>query len=116
LTKPLGYAPGTLVPSIVGIVWAVAAAFVGLKGIQYVAKVATFLPIIPLVILLVLFFSSVSGIGSFDSEKLAHTTKVTVGTGEKGAEQLDTLRFKDPLPPLAVIGLLCTCIVGFFAT
>jgi cytosine permease len=34
------------------IVWAVAAAFVGLKGIQYVAKVATFLPLIPLAVLL----------------------------------------------------------------
>ncbi len=55
LTEPLGYQPGTIVHSAVGIAFAVAAAFIGVKGIQYVAKVATYLPLIPLVILLVLF-------------------------------------------------------------
>jgi cytosine permease len=34
------------------VVWATAAAFVGLKGIQYVAKVATYLPLIPLAVLI----------------------------------------------------------------
>ena len=34
------------------VVWALAAAFVGLKGIQYVAKVATFLPLIPFAVLI----------------------------------------------------------------
>ena len=38
---------------ILAVVWAAAAAFVGLKGIQYVAKVATFLPIIPLAVLII---------------------------------------------------------------
>src|SRR5262249_30749813 len=37
---------------ILCVVWATAAAFVGLKGIQYVAKVATYLPLIPLAVLL----------------------------------------------------------------
>ena len=85
LTEPLGYPPGTVVHSTVGILWAIAAAFMGLKGIQYVAKVATFLPLIPLVILIVLFFSSVGGVGKFDSKGLSETTQVSVTSGEKGA-------------------------------
>jgi len=116
LTEPLGYPPGTVMHSAVGIAWAIAAAFMGLKGIQYVAKVATFLPLIPLVILLVLFFSSFSGIGKFDSKKLSETTQVTVQSGEKGAEKVETIKFEPALPVLAVIGLVCSCIVGFFAT
>ena len=36
------------------VVFAAAAAFMGLKGIQYVARVATFFPLIPLVVLVVL--------------------------------------------------------------
>jgi cytosine permease len=38
------------------VIWAAAAAFVGLKGIQYVAKVATYVPIIPLLVLLLGLF------------------------------------------------------------
>jgi cytosine permease len=45
------HAPGLYYPLCV--IWALAAAFVGLKGIQYVAKVATYLPLIPLVVLLI---------------------------------------------------------------
>ena len=116
LTEPLGYPPGSVVHSAVGIVWAVAAAFMGLKGIQYVAKVATFLPLIPLVVLVVLFFSSFGGVGKFDSKKLADTTQVSVTSVQDGTEKVETLKFEPPLSALAVIGLACTCIVGFFAT
>jgi cytosine permease len=51
--------------TIVCIVWALAAAFVGLKGIQYVARVATYLPLIPLAILLVMLFKTGFSAGNF---------------------------------------------------
>ena len=44
--KPL-FGGSQAVQIVIAIVWAAAAAFVGLKGIQYVAKVATFLPLFP---------------------------------------------------------------------
>lgn len=47
------------------VVWAAAAAFVGLKGIQYVAKVATFLPLIPLVVLLIALVQFGGAAGGF---------------------------------------------------
>jgi cytosine permease len=49
----------------IAVVFAVAAAFMGLKGIQYVARVASFFPIIPIVVLLVLFVCTVGGLGKF---------------------------------------------------
>ncbi|MGD0093092.1 MAG: cytosine permease, partial [Planctomycetota bacterium] len=58
LSKGFGQ-PGLYVP--ICVIWALAAAFVGLKGIQYVAKVSTYLPLIPLAVLilgLVLFAGS----------------------------------------------------------
>lgn len=55
------HAPGLYIPLCV--IWALAAAFVGLKGIQYVAKVATYLPLIPLVVLImgVVLFAGSAG-------------------------------------------------------
>lgn len=80
----------------IGVVWAVAAAFIGLKGIQYVAKVATFLPLIPLVILLILAGKTFSGVAAFKPEM------VTGGGSTLSA--LDLFLFA------------VTNIVGFFAT
>ncbi len=92
------YKEGTPVQLGIGVVWAIAAAFIGLKGIHYVAKVATYLPIIPLVILLVLAGKSFSGVGSFKPEML------TGGAEATGPSSLDVFLF-------AVAN-----IVGFFAT
>jgi cytosine permease len=84
---------------VVSILWATAAAFMGLKGIQYVAKVATYLPLIPLGILVILFFCTVGGVGSFEP------TQVGVTADAEGA-----------LSAMGVIAVLFTYVIGFFAT
>lgn len=88
---------------LIAVIWAAAAAFVGLKGIQYVAKIATFLPLIPLAILVIMLGKTMGGIGDFDAEAL-----VTAGTVEGGAT--------GGLSFLGVILLSITFVVGFFAT
>ncbi|MBL7153397.1 MAG: amino acid permease [Phycisphaerae bacterium] len=84
---------------IVAILWAAAAAFMGLKGIQYVARVATYLPLIPLTVLVVLFFCSVGGVGSFEPAQVG-ATEDAEGT----------------LSVIGVIAVLLTYVIGFFAT
>ena len=84
---------------VVAILWAAAAAFMGLKGIQYVAKVATYLPLIPLGILVILFFCTVGGVGSFEP------AQVGVTADAEGA-----------LTTMGVIAVLLTYVIGFFAT
>jgi len=84
---------------VVSILWAVAAAFMGLKGIQYVAKVATYLPLIPLGVLVILFFCTVGGVGSFEP------AQVGVTADAEGA-----------LSAIGVIAVLLTYVIGFFAT
>jgi cytosine permease len=84
---------------IVAILWAAAAAFMGLKGIQYVARVATYLPLIPLGILVILFFCTVGGVGSFEP------AQVGVTADAEGA-----------LSAIGVIAVLLTYVIGFFAT
>jgi cytosine permease len=103
LCAPFGYGAGTVAHAVVAAIWAIVAAFLGLKGIQYVAKVATFLPLIPLIILLILFFGTVGGLGQFD-------VKALTDAGAKIAEA------KPALPAWGIVTLLCTYIVGFFAT
>ncbi len=93
----------------IGVLWVLAAAFVGLKGIQYVAKFATFLPIIPFVILLILLFGTISGLGSFDAAALTDASKeVMVGEEQVAAE--------GALSGMNIMFVLGTYIVGFFAT
>ena len=87
------------VHALIAIVFACAAAFMGLKGIQYVARVATFLPIIPIVVLLVLVANTAGGIANFSPEKIANVG----GTSPA-------------LSSLQVIVFMSTVIVGFFAT
>ncbi|MHC4325833.1 MAG: cytosine permease [Planctomycetota bacterium] len=84
---------------IVAILWAAAAAFMGLKGIQYVARVATYLPLIPLAILVILFLCTIGGVGSFEPAQVGATA---------GAE--------GTLTGLGVILVLLTYVIGFFAT
>jgi len=114
LCAPFDQGPGTPAHMIVATVWAVAAAFMGVKGIQYVARVATFLPLIPLVILLILLFATIGGVGDFDAQALIDAGASVDITLEDGA--VETLTAKAPLTTFAVIALLCTYIVGFFAT
>lgn len=81
---------GSLLFTIVAIVWGLSAVFVGLKGIQYVAKVASLLPIVPLVMILIVFFSNVGSAGDFQPAADAK--------------------------PLAGFLMMITMVVGFFAT
>ncbi len=89
---------------IIMIIWGVLAAFVGLKGIQYVAKIATYLPLIPIAVLLIMFVKTVSGIGSFDPNKLVDLHRIAAPTTAPA------------LSSTGVIALILTYIVGFFAT
>ena len=153
LCAPWEQGVGTPAHVIVSILWAVAAAFMGLKGIQYVARVATFLPLIPLVVLLILFFGSVGGLRYFNSEGLVASGEGTVvevkqsefvrqrvagaeplaveKTSEEEGESVVTTTYathwvevektqilatKPPLSAWQVIALICTYVVGFFAT
>ena len=86
------------VHALIAIVFACAAAFMGLKGIQYVARVATYFPIIPIAVLLVLTATTIGGVANFSSEQVQK-----VGTDS-------------PLSLLGVIVFFSTVIVGFFAT
>jgi len=63
----------------IGVVWAIAAAFIGLKGIHYVARVATYLPLIPLVILLVLAGKTIGGVSEFQPADLIGGTPAADG-------------------------------------
>ena len=110
LCEPFGYGPLTVPHAIVCIVWAAAAAFMGLKGIQYVARVATFFPLIPLAILTILLFGSIGGLGSFDPQALVEAGK------EVSQEGGTVLKAAGALSVFGVIALVCTYIVGFFAT
>jgi cytosine permease len=117
LCEPFGYGAGTVVHGIVITIWAIAAGILGLKGIQYVARVATFLPVIPLVILVVLFVGTMSGVGKFDPQAAIEAgTKVSVEVkGIEGAAAT-TVQALPALPVFGVIAVICTYIVGFFAT
>lgn len=101
-----GFAEMSPAHLIIGSIWAVLAAFVGLKGIHYVAKVATFLPVIPLVILLVLLAKTVTGVGSFTPEMLTSVKPELLAGASPvvGPSSLD------------LILLAVANIVGFFAT
>jgi cytosine permease len=107
LCAPFGYGFPSVPHAVVAAVWAAAGAFMGLKGIKYVARVATFLPVIPVAILVILFVATVGGVGSFDPQAAIEAGRKAVVDGKTAG---------DPLSTWAVIVLLCTYVVGFFAT
>lgn len=112
LCAPFGQGPGTVAHAVVSSVWAIAAAFMGVKGIQYVARVATFFPLIPLTILIILVVFSIGGIADFDSQ-----TMIDAGNAvEVVQEGADPIKAAPALSTFGVIALICTYIVGFFAT
>ena len=85
--------------TIIAIVFAALAAFMGLKGIKYVARVATYLPLLPQAILLIVLIKTGGGIGNFKPEQIITSQKIIA-----------------PLGGLGVIALMLTYVVGFFAT
>jgi cytosine permease len=102
LARCIGQESVPAVQLTIGIVWAIAAALVGLKGISYVAKVATFLPVLPLVILLILAAATISGVPNFEPKKMI----------EAGAAAATV----PPVSALELIFFAAANIVGFFAT
>jgi cytosine permease len=116
LCAPFGYGAGSVPHAIVAIVWSIAAAFLGLKGIQYVAKVATLLPLIPFVILIVLAAATIGGVEKFDHQALVDASlKVSVDVKD-AAGTVVAISPREPLSIIGVIALICTYVVGFFAT
>ena len=89
---------------VIMVIWGILAAFVGLKGIQYVAKVSTYLPLIPLAILVLMVVQTMSGVGTFDPQKIIASHK-TLAADAPAA-----------LSTVGVIALILTYVVGFFAT
>lgn len=103
-------ASGSPVQIGISIVWAIAAAFMGLKGIQYVAKVATFFPLIPLTILVVLLVCTVGGIGDYDPQ-------TSIDAAMAAADDEATEAVAGPLTTSwGVFSVIMIYIIGFFAT
>lgn len=94
---------------ILMVIWGFLAAFVGLKGIQYVAKVATYLPLIPIAVLLIMFFKTVSGVGSFEANKLVELHRQAAGNAGAAMPTFSLITG-------GILGFLVTYVVGFFAT
>ena len=107
LCAPFGYGFPSVPHAVVAALWAAAGAFMGLKGIKYVARVATFLPLIPLAILVILTVSTIGGLGDFDAAAVVEAGKAAAVEGKTVGS---------PLTSWGVIVLLCTYVVGFFAT
>jgi cytosine permease len=104
----------SLAHGIIAAAFAFIAAFVGLKGIKYVAGVATYLPLIPVVVLLVLLVQTCGGLGGFEAQK------VIAPEAAAASATAETLSAASTVPvglgTWMVVGVLCTYIVGFFAT
>lgn len=83
------------------IAWGALATFMGLVGIKYVAKISTYLPLIPLVILIILVAKTACTVSNFDPKVFA-----PIADAAKA----------DPLSKLAIISLITTAMIGFFAT
>ena len=115
---------------VIAAVFVAGSAMVGLKGIQYVGKVATYLPLIPFVLLIILLAKSAGGLGAFTPEKVIGGGKEQAAAAEAVAaetvapeegrqaapEKVDAGAAPCPLNKLGVIAMLCTFVVGFFAT
>ena len=102
-----GKAMGSVPHLVVSSVWIVLGAFMGVKGIKYVARVATFLPLIPLAILVILLVATIGGIGTFDSQAM-------IAACEKSSPEGMTVQ--PAMTTFAVMALIMTYVVGFFAT
>ena len=94
----------------IGAVWAAIAAFIGLKGIKYVGMIATYMPIIPVVALLCLLAFTAGGAITFTPSDF-HAEGATPATmfGLDGG-------LGSTIGQFAVLSLILTIVVGFFAT
>jgi cytosine permease len=97
------HVPG-LSHGIIATAFVLVAALVGLKGIQYVAGVATYLPLIPVAVLVILLVSTWGGLANFALKDL------------KPEGVNEDIWWSGMLTRWDVVSILCTYIVGFFAT
>ncbi len=109
--------PG-LAHGVIATTFIVVAAVVGLKGIRYVARVATYLPLIPISVLAVLLITTWNGLSGFNTEKIINARPpVSLLASEAISSELTAAKTSVlPMGHWAVIGFLCTYIVGFFTT
>jgi len=110
-----GQPAGGIMHIAIGIVWSVIAALIGLKGIKYVGMVATYMPIIPIVSLLVLLVATISGVFSFNPQS-AIDACVAANADAKPVGLWGSGTLGSLAGQLGVLALICTYIVGFFAT
>jgi cytosine permease len=83
--------PGSLLFTVIAVIWGYTMAYIGAKGIQYVAKVAIYLNGIAFLMVLLVFLRTVGGVE---------------------AHRVDPAK----AAPFAVFALLIQVVVGFFAT
>ena len=86
---------------ILATAFAVLALVIGLRGMKSLARVGTYLPLIPVIVLLFLLAITCSGLGSFDAAKLAPSL-----------EGYEPYHWSD----WEIVAILCTYVVGFFAS
>ncbi len=60
--------PGSVLFSIIAVVWSLGLGFVGAMGIQYVARFALYLNMVPLAMILVVFFTNAGGAAKYVPE------------------------------------------------
>ena len=117
----LGFGTNSIVHLLLGVGWAIIAAFVGLKGVQYVGMVAKWFPIIPIAALLVLLFCAIGGVFQFDPA-VAVEEHTKIAAAEEPSRVIETAGMygKGTLGTLAgqlgVLFMICAYVVGFFAT
>ena len=115
---------------IIASAFIILAAFVGLKGIKYVGRVGTYLPLIPIAVLLILLAYTHSGLSKINRHDTLYPqmARPVEGTGESPAayeQQMKVFEHQQAdlksRPPQfdgrwQIIGIICTYVVGFFAT
>ena len=108
---------------IIASAFIILAAFVGLKGIKYVGRVGTYLPLIPIAVLLILLAYTHSGLNNITRSDTLYPqmSQPVDGTAEEmavyGHQQADLRSRPDQFTSRwQIIGIICTYVVGFFAT
>ena len=114
-----GFATHGLVHIGIGAVWATIAALVGLTGIKYVGMIASYFPIIPIAALFVLLALTIGGVFSFNPQAAIEACVVAAAEAGQTIEPVGLygIGFLGSLAgQLGVLALICTYVVGFFAT
>jgi cytosine permease len=115
----------SLYHGLIATAFALLCGFVGLKGIHYLAKVATYFPLIPLAVLILLVVKTAGGLSTFQPSDISPLENAPAANAadKAGAATADDAKAPAPaaqpsadLSTWAIMALLSTYIVGFFAT